>query len=93
MNRETDIIDRPLSLEEICMASAFSAIPTSMIVAPSDRLKCLLQVQANKLEKGGKIKYSGLFDCARQLYREGGIQSIYRGLGATLIRDVPGTIV
>jgi solute carrier family 25 carnitine/acylcarnitine transporter 20/29 len=92
MDKETDQRNRPLSIEEICMAGVFSAIPTTMIMTPSERLKCLLQVQANEVEKGGKAKYKGLLDCAVQLYREGGIRSIYKGLGATLLRDVPGTI-
>jgi len=80
------------SINQICVAGAISALPTTMIMAPSERLKCLLQVQANDIEKGGKVKYTGLVDCAMQLYKEGGIRSIYKGTGATLIRDIPGTI-
>lgn len=30
-------------------------------------------------------------DVIRQLYREGGIRSIFRGTGATLLRDGPGS--
>lgn len=93
MDREPFLTERPLSLDKICLASAFSAIPTSMIMAPSERLKCLLQVDAIKVEKGGQAKYTGILDCARQIHREGGIQSIFRGLSATLLRDIPGTIV
>lgn len=33
-----------------------------------------------------KAKYRGSLDCARQLYREGGIRSLYRGTAATLLR-------
>jgi solute carrier family 25 carnitine/acylcarnitine transporter 20/29 len=90
MHRDGDEI--PSSLVDICVASAFSAIPTSLITAPSERLKCLLQIDANKVGKG-KAKYAGLFDCTRQIYREGGIISIYKGLGATLLRDIPGSII
>ena len=31
-------------------------------------------------------KYNGPIDCAKQLYREGGIRSLYRGTCATLLR-------
>ncbi|KAK2585527.1 hypothetical protein KPH14_010169 [Odynerus spinipes] len=31
-------------------------------------------------------KYKGPLDCARQLYREGGLRSIYKGTCATLLR-------
>ncbi|KAL7508901.1 hypothetical protein ACHAXN_005984 [Cyclotella atomus] len=81
-----------LSMAEICMAGAISAIPTTGIMAPSERIKCLLQVQANEVEKGGKAKYSGMMDCARSVLKEGGIASLYKGTVATLARDIPGTI-
>ena len=81
-----------LSMTEICMAGAFSAIPTTAIMAPSERIKCLLQVQANEVEKGGKAKYSGMMDCARAVLREGGVASLYKGTVATLARDIPGTV-
>lgn len=81
-----------LSMKEVCMAGAISAIPTTGIMAPSERIKCLLQVQANDVEKGGKARYSGMTDCAKQLFKEGGLASVYKGTGATLARDIPGTI-
>ncbi len=36
-------------------------------------------------------KYNGPVDCAKQLYKEGGIRSIYRGTALTLMRDVPAS--
>ena len=36
-----------LSMAEICVAGAVSAIPTTAIMAPSERIKCLLRVQAS----------------------------------------------
>jgi len=81
-----------LSMKEICMAGAISAIPTTGIMAPSERIKCLLQVQANDVEKGGKARYSGMLDCAKQVLKEGGMASLYKGTMATLVRDIPGTV-
>lgn len=77
---------------DICMAGAISAIPTTGIMAPSERIKCLLQVQANEVEKGGKARYSGMLDCAKQVLKEGGMASLYKGTMATLVRDIPGTV-
>mmetsp|Transcript_5109 Transcript_5109/g.8764 ORF Transcript_5109/g.8764 Transcript_5109/m.8764 type:complete len:313 (+) Transcript_5109:211-1149(+) len=78
-----------LSLAEVMFAGGFSAVPTTALMAPVERVKCLLQIQA---EGGGKPQYSGMVDCARQLLRSGGTASLFRGWEATLIRDVPGSI-
>jgi len=85
-------INDKFTLGQICFAGGFSAIPTTAIMAPSERIKCLLQVQANEIEKGGRAKYSGMIDCGVKLYKEGGVRSVFKGTGATLIRDVPGSI-
>lgn len=62
------------------------------ITAPFERIKVILQVQGQKqLAPGEKPKYSGALDVARQLYREGGMRSVFRGSTATLARDGPGS--
>ncbi|XP_050314305.1 congested-like trachea protein [Anthonomus grandis grandis] len=67
-------------------AGAFSGIFTTFIMAPGERIKCLLQIQ----EKG-KGMYSGPVDVVKKLYKQGGIASIYRGAGATFLRDIPAS--
>ncbi len=88
---EADAANYKFTIPQYCVAGGISALPTTLIMAPSERLKCLLQVQANEIEKGGKAKYKGLADCAVKVYKEGGIRSVFKGTGATLLRDVPGT--
>lgn len=73
-----------MTLLQKCWAGGFSAIPTTALMAPSERIKCLLQTTTGK--------YTGMVDCAQAVYREGGIASLYRGTGATLLRDVPGSV-
>lgn len=68
-------------------AGAFSGIFTTSIMAPGERIKCLLQIQHGEAVK----VYSGPVDCAKKLYKEGGLRSIYRGAAATLFRDVPAS--
>ena len=63
----------------------------TVITAPMVRVKVLLQIQGQKLKAGETPKYAGSLDCARQLYREGGIRSVYRGTFMTLARDGPGS--
>lgn len=56
-------------------------------MAPAERIKCLLQVQATSPVK----KFNGTIDCAIKLYKEGGIRSVYKGTAATLLRDMPAS--
>ncbi|GBP22444.1 Congested-like trachea protein [Eumeta japonica] len=80
--------DQVLTKPELFLAGAFSGIFTTFIMAPGERIKCLLQIQ-----QGGNApqKYKGMVDCAKQLYVEGGIRSIYKGSVATICRDVPAS--
>lgn len=66
-------------------AGAFSGIFTTIIMAPGERIKCLLQIQEGSTRP--KL-YNGPVDCIKKLYKEGGIRSIYRGAGATLLRGI-----
>ncbi|XP_061758846.1 mitochondrial carnitine/acylcarnitine carrier protein isoform X2 [Nerophis ophidion] len=75
----------PLTHAQIFLSGCLAGVFTTVIVAPGERIKCLLQVQAG----GGVSKYSGPLDCAVRLYKEQGIRSVYKGTVLTLIRDVP----
>ena len=78
-----------------------SGVFTTVIMAPGERIKCLLQVREQFIERkmlnstdeltqiqhaGHEKKYNGPMDCAKQLYKEGGIRSIYKGTALTLMR-------
>ncbi|KLO15056.1 mitochondrial carrier [Schizopora paradoxa] len=76
------------STTEYAIAGFISAIPQTFVAAPVERAKVLLQVQG---QGGTEQKYKGVFDVVRGLYKEGGIRSIFRGTGATLARDGPGS--
>ncbi|KAK9237632.1 mitochondrial carrier domain-containing protein [Lipomyces kononenkoae] len=78
-----------LSIAQISAAGFFSAIPMTLVAAPFERIKVLLQVQG----QSGTNKYSGPFDVVQKLYKEGGIRSLMRGSLATLCRDGPGSAI
>ncbi|KAK3045403.1 carnitine transporter, partial [Teratosphaeriaceae sp. CCFEE 6253] len=64
----------------------------TLITAPFERVKIILQIQGQKqLAPGEKPRYSGGVDVVRQLYKQGGIRSVYRGSVMTLARDGPGS--
>ncbi|KAI8679961.1 carnitine transporter [Fusarium falciforme] len=81
-----------LTIAQTSAAGFLSAIPMTAITAPFERVKVILQVQGQKqLAPGEKPKYSGGLDVVKQLYREGGVRSVFRGSAATLARDGPGS--
>ena len=57
-------------------------------MVPSDRVKVIIQQQIT--EGGGK--YNGALDCAMGIFKEDGIRGLYKGTGATLFRDIPGSV-
>jgi len=83
-NRATEA----LSIPELAAAGFLSAVPATLVTAPVERAKVLLQVQG---QGGSERKYKGVTDVLKHLYKEGGVRSIYRGTGATLARDGPGS--
>ena len=86
--------DTPFTIAQLSAAGFFSAIPMTLITAPFERVKVLLQIQGQKqLAPGEKPKYAGGLDVVRQLYREGGLRSVFRGSAMTLSRDGPGSAV
>jgi solute carrier family 25 (mitochondrial carnitine/acylcarnitine transporter), member 20/29 len=60
-----------------------AGIANSFISGPVEHIRIRLQTQ---LETSPR-KYTGTFDCAQKLYRQGGIRGLYRGQTATIIRE------
>ena len=78
-----------LRYHQLFLAGMLSGVFTTAIMAPGERIKCLLQVQ--QAGAASATNYSGPVDCAKQLYKTGGIRRIYKGTCATLMRDVPAS--
>merc|ERR1740131_344818 len=80
--------DQKLTAVQLFNAGMLSGVFTTAIMTPGERIKCLLQVQAAGT---GPQRFSGPMDVVKQLYKEGGVRSIYKGTCATLLRDVPAS--
>uniref|UniRef100_A0A3P8QR75 Solute carrier family 25 member 20 n=1 Tax=Astatotilapia calliptera TaxID=8154 RepID=A0A3P8QR75_ASTCA len=74
--------DDILTYPQLFAAGMLSGVFTTAIMAPGERIKCLLQIQAST----GEVKYAGPMDCVKQLYRESGIRGVYKGTALTLMR-------
>lgn len=75
---------------QLFFAGALAGLSTTVILAPGERVKCLLQVQ-NANPTGAGPKYSGPADCFKQLYKQGGLRNVYVGTVATACRDIPSS--
>jgi solute carrier family 25 carnitine/acylcarnitine transporter 20/29 len=78
----------PLSVMQLGVAGAFSAVPTTAVMAPGERIKVLLQTDG---VDGAPKKYNGPVDLVKKLVAEEGISSVFRGAAATLARDSIGS--
>ncbi|KAJ3101589.1 carnitine transporter [Phlyctochytrium planicorne] len=79
---------KDLSMTEFAVAGGFSAIPTTIVTTPMERIKVVMQTQD---QVQGGVKYKNMFDAGKGMLKEGGIGGLYRGTVATLARDIPGS--
>lgn len=77
-----------LDLARIGLAGATSGLFTTPILAPLERLKCVLQVQNAAAERDPTVKrFPGPMPLAKHILATEGVQSLFRGYLATNLRD------
>lgn len=88
------------SLPQMYLSGAIAGLFSALILAPTERIKCLVQAQPlniNTSLSGGLIppvnekEYKGSIDCLKKVYKDGGIRSVFKGTYLTCLRDVPST--
>lgn len=72
------------------LAGAAAGLVQSLISSPMELAKTRLQLQHDKI---GCTKFRGPVQCLSYIYRCEGLPGIFRGLGITAVRDVPGFAV
>lgn len=92
----------PLTVGQAMLAGGLAGVPVSLLATPTELLKCRLQAQGGARPppgmvysladiRAGRALFNGPLDVLRHVVRhEGGWLGAYRGLGATLLREVPG---
>lgn len=73
--------DQPLSMKQMAAAGFISAIPTTLVTAPTERIKVVLQTSSE----------GSFISSAKQIVKTGGVSSLFKGSLATLARDGPGS--
>jgi len=59
----------------------------AMVLTPIELIKCKLQV-----ENAVEAKFKGPYDCLKQTLKHEGLPGLFRGLTATLLRELPGNV-
>jgi len=79
----------PLSFVKDFAAGGISAAVSKTAVAPIERVKLLLQVQAISKQIAADKQYKGIIDCFVRIPKEQGIGAFWRGNLANVIRYFP----
>jgi hypothetical protein len=83
-----------LPLRYVLAAGAGTGFCVSWVLTPIELVKCRLQVSGQPVAgvRGGyHPSYTGPIDCLARSIRAEGARVLYRGHGATMLREVPGT--
>ncbi|XP_065161769.1 congested-like trachea protein [Atheta coriaria] len=75
-----------LETQDYFISGCTSGFFTSFIQAPADRVKVLLQIQRLHSHKEDALSAK---EVIKKLYKDGGLKNIYKGIGATLLKEIP----
>ncbi|OQR79803.1 mitochondrial carnitine/acylcarnitine carrier protein-like, partial [Tropilaelaps mercedesae] len=81
--------NEPLTYHQTILAAMSAAVFMTPVTIPTDRVKCLLQVQ----NQPGAQRFKGPIDCLWNLYKAGGIKNLYRGGSAATLLEMPASAV
>jgi solute carrier family 25 carnitine/acylcarnitine transporter 20/29 len=80
-----------LHAHQYFLCGSFAGFVSAFSYCPQELVKIRLQMQRHAVAGGAKPQYAGLFDCISQIVKLEGVRGLYRGFGATLVRDLPAT--
>lgn len=78
-----------LTVYENCLCAMGGGVAHAIVMTPFEVIKIRLQTSSMFDHR----RYYGAIDCGRKLYYDGGVRKLYRGFSATVVRDMPGSIV
>lgn len=80
-----------LSDVENALAGSFASVFSSLVLCPTELVKCRLQAM-HEMEVSGKIAkgQNTVWSVVKGVLRSGGPLGMYQGLTSTLVREVPG---
>ncbi|XP_016964329.1 mitochondrial basic amino acids transporter isoform X1 [Drosophila biarmipes] len=79
--------DDPNSLTSHCYAGSIAGVAQGFVCAPMELAKTRLQL-SSQIDSG--VKFTGPIHCLKHILKTEGIRGTFKGLTATILRDVPG---
>ncbi|KAJ2777039.1 hypothetical protein H4R18_005355 [Coemansia javaensis] len=79
----------PLGIGQKTLAGGLAGGVMSFLNCPVELLKVRLQTQTSMAPVAGHKPYTGVFNCGVRTFQERGLAGLYRGLGITILRDIP----
>ena len=87
------LMDDPDSLRAHFASGAVAGFAQSFICSPTELAKIRIQMsglgQTRSDYRTKPHRYTGSLNCLAQVIRQEGLQGVYKGLGTTLLREVP----
>jgi solute carrier family 25 (mitochondrial carnitine/acylcarnitine transporter), member 20/29 len=80
-------LTEPDSLTSHFLAGTAAGIGQTLIASPMELVKSRIQIQ-NGIPNA--IKHNSPYDCLKHIWRHEGRRGVFKGLGITIARDVPG---
>lgn len=80
-------------LQVIIPSAAYSGAIISLILGPTELVKCRMQIQGKNSALSRYTRYNGPLDCAVKTINNEGIRGIFRGGLTTLLRESIGNAV
>lgn len=80
-------MENPHSVYSHFIAGSIAGLTQTIVSSPMELAKTYLQLQTNNPKAP---QYKGPFEVMNSIWKKQGIRGVYRGLGITALRDVPG---
>lgn len=79
--------DTPISVPSTALCGGFAGLLQSVIVSPIEMVKSRLQIQ---FARPRESLFKGPLDCLVKVWKTQGVRGVFKGMSATVYREVPG---